>query len=188
MPVEGWIEEDKRLISAGGALRFLRQKVIFGDCRAVDNDDHAACREAIAENFSIHPNHVVVVGSSKLGYSVSPEKKFRPYGDSSDLDIAIVNNRLFETFWQEMHGLKASLVDWPEFGQARNYLFNGWMRPDKLPVAEIRRKWFDFFTDLQRRGIGGGMPVKAGLYHDWYFLESYQLKGIQACFLPEVAA
>lgn len=182
MPVAAYVEEDRALIAATSLERFLRQRVVFGACRELADDVHGLLREAVAEEFHIHPNHVIVVGSTKLGYSISPAKPFKPFDSESDLDLAVVDGQLFDQYWEEMHRLRKAAVPWPEFGDFRRYHFNGWMRPDKLPVAEIRNNWFDFFAGLQRSGIGGGLPLRAGLYKSWYFLEAYQAVGAKACF------
>ncbi len=169
MAVEDLVAQDRLLIRDTSLERFLRQRVIFGSCRELGDDAHAELREVVAEHFDIHPNHVIVVGSAKLGYSISPEKKFKPFDGESDLDLAVVDGALFDKFWKVMHTLRSSAIAWPEFGDFRRYHFNGWMRPDKLPVADIRNSWFDFFSDLQRRGIGDGLPIRAALYNHGTF-------------------
>lgn len=181
MQTPDYIEQDRLLIEETSVERFIRQRVIFGDCRQLEDKAHAELREAVAANFGIHPNHVIVVGSAKLGYSISPAKPLKPFDSNSDLDLAVVDGRLFDKFWEQMHALRQTAISWPEFGDFRKYHFNGWMRPDKLPIATIRNDWFDFFTRLQKAGIGGGLPIRAGLYKSWYFLEAYQAVGATAC-------
>ena len=55
--------------------------------------------------FRVHLNEVLIVGSSKLGYSLSPLKLYNKFDskflttnlkkDKSDIDIAVVSNELF---------------------------------------------------------------------------------------------
>lgn len=179
-----YVEQDRLLVEETSVDRFIRQRVIFGACRELEDTVHGDLREAVAQNFGIHPNHVIVVGSAKLGYSISPTKALKPFDSESDLDLAVVDGLLFDGFWEQMHAIRQTAISWPEFGDFRKYHFNGWMRPDKLPVAAIRNEWFDFFTGLQKAGVGGGLPIRAGLYKSWYFLEAYQAVGaamIQHC-------
>lgn len=180
--VSAVIDEDRNLIASTSITKFMRQRVIFGECRMLTSVQHVNLREEIATHFGVHTNEVVVVGSAKLGYSVSPQKKLKGFDDKSDLDIAIVNSALFEKYWQEMLLAKKTMVDWPDLSQAQKYLFQGWIRPDKLPNARIRNEWFDFFTDLHGRRTGGPYPVRAGLYYSISFLESYQEYGIRKSF------
>ena len=182
MSAERYIDLDRQYIEANSIQKFVRHRVIFGSCRHLEDSEHSNLREEVANGFSIHPNQVTVVGSTKLGYSMAPEKKFKPFGSGSDIDIAIVESGLFDQYWEELHNLKETAISWPEFGQFRNYHFSGWMRPDKLPAAKIRNEWFDFFQRLQKRGIGGGAPLRAALYKSWYFLEKYQSKGVSVCY------
>lgn len=59
----------------------------------------------ISENFGISFNSVMMVGSGKLGYSLSPTKLLKPFNMDekirglSDLDFAIISNDLFSIYW-----------------------------------------------------------------------------------------
>jgi hypothetical protein len=40
-------------------------------------------KAAVAEQFQIHPNEIIVVGSAKLGFSIAPTKRYRAFGETS---------------------------------------------------------------------------------------------------------
>jgi len=181
---DGLIEEDRRFIRDTSASVFTRDRILAGTCRMLEPIQHARLKEEIADHFSIHANAIVVVGSAKLGYSINPSKKLKPFDDVSDIDVAVVHGRLFEMYWLKMYEARQNLVEWPDIGDARKYLFRGWIRPDKLPLFSIRNAWFDFFTDLQARGVAGSYAIRAGLYFNVEFLETYQLHGVRQTF-PE---
>lgn len=50
-------------------------------------------REALAERLHVHPCTLVIRGSAKLGYSITPrlDKAWRPFQPESDIDVAIVD-------------------------------------------------------------------------------------------------
>lgn len=185
MQAAQYIESDRDFIAETSSATFIRERVMAGDCRMLEPIAQAGLKEEIAKFFSVHANCIVIVGSSKLGYSLNPSKCFKPFDDDSDIDVAVVNPRLFEQYWLQMYKAKQELVDWPDVADSRKYLFRGWIRPDKLPLLSIRNQWFDFFNDLQARNIGGPYAVRGGLYFSHEFLEAYQLNGARKAF-PEI--
>jgi hypothetical protein len=126
---EELIDQDRQFIGDTSTAVFTRDRILTGQCRMLEPVQHARLKEAIAAHFGIHSSAVVVVGSAKLGYSVSPHNTFKPFDDRSDIDVAVVDARLFERYWHEMYEAKQSLIEWPELPAARKYLFRGWIRP-----------------------------------------------------------
>src|ERR1700686_4470077 len=62
-----------------------RRFLIFGSCVHLDDDRYYSLKSVIAEKFAIHPNEIIVVGSAKLGFSIVPTKRYRHFGETSDL-------------------------------------------------------------------------------------------------------
>lgn len=182
MSVEELIDDDRTFIASTSVQTFLHERVLSGSSRILEPHQQAAIRAQIADRFDVHANKVIIVGSAKLGYSVSPGKSLRPFGDTSDVDVAIVSPQLFEKYWLEMYQAKRSMVDWPNLPDARKYLFRGWIRPDKLPLLQIRNDWFDFFGSLQSAEGCSPYPVRGGLYYNDEFLEYYQELGVIKSF------
>lgn len=58
----------------------------------------------VSDAFDIGFNNTVMVGSAKLGMSLSPEKFLKHFTDEgdnpSDIDIAIISTQLFDYFWR----------------------------------------------------------------------------------------
>lgn len=182
MSIEQIIEQDREFIRSNSVQTFLRANILGGVSRVLDSSQHEAVRDKIANHFNLHVNKIIVVGSAKLGYSVNPRKFFEPFNDKSDVDVAIVCPRLFEQYWLEMYRAKRALLEWNELPEARKYLFRGWIRPDKLPLMQIRNDWFDFFASIQSIEGCCPYPIRAGLYFNEQFLELYQEVGVQKAF------
>ena len=53
-------------------------------------------KKDVSSYFNIHPSQIVMVGSAKLGFSISPHKRYREFGDTSDIDLAIISKELFD--------------------------------------------------------------------------------------------
>ncbi len=54
-------------------------------------------RSWLATRLSLHPKEISVVGSSRVGFSLSPPPKFgQAFGNHSDLDLLAVNSSMFK--------------------------------------------------------------------------------------------
>ncbi len=150
----------------------------------MSEDDYFQLKKEIANHFTLHPSEVIMVGSAKLGFTIKPQSKYRKFGDSSDIDIAIISEELFENIWRAVFEYKNDVKYWGKEQKFKDYLFRGWIRPDLLPHAkrfELAQDWWDFFLNLSSSGQYGPYRIRAGLYYSRYFFEPYQTICINAC-------
>lgn len=177
----------------------LRKNIIFGDSYWLESTLYYELKQEIANNFNLHPSCVFMVGSGKLGFSLSEKPivdketkeiietkpRFRSFSDESDLDIAIVSPSLFNDYWRQVFAYSQQKPYWPKEKPFKKNMFEGWMRPDQLPPSrgkfQIQKNWFEYFSELTASGKYGDFTIAAGLYNDWEFLEYYQLKSINEC-------
>jgi hypothetical protein len=168
----------------------VRRHITFGDCFALTQDAYFGLKQEVALRFNINPIQVVVVGSAKLGFSIAPNKRYRHFGEQSDIDVALCSSELFDRIWLDAFNYWKTGQFWGEAAQFRKYLFRGWMRPDKLPPArsfQHSHEWWDFFRSLTSRGSFGPYKISGALYKTWHFLESYQAKCVNDCQDLEMA-
>ena len=150
----------------------------------MSQDKYFDLRSEIADHFQLHPNEVLIVGSAKLGFSIVPKKRYRPFCDESDIDVAIVSSKLFDEIWETVFSYWHEDGPWPEYDDFIEYFFRGWIRPDKLPrsnVVQVRRDWWEFFQKVTRSGMYGDYNIAGALYKSWFFLEHYQGICVQEC-------
>lgn len=178
--IEQRIGKFKSDLADNSAQTVLRKHVLFGECYSLEHERYYELKQEIADNFALYPNEIVMVGSGKLGFGITekPQKpRFREFGDESDYDMAIISASLFDKIWTEVHEFRKTKPIWDTEADFKNYLFNGWIRPDKLPFEfHVRKAWFQFFNGLTKSRKYGGISINAGLYKSWDFLEKYQLK------------
>ena len=177
----GEFKEDLRLLSP---IQIVRKHIIFGERCMLSQREYFDLRSEVADHFGLHPNEVLVVGSTKLGFSVAPHKQYRLFRDTSDIDVALVSSTLFDEFWKEAFRYRYEGPYWPEYQDFVRYFFRGWIRPDKLPrsaMFSLRENWWDFFQTITNSGRYGGYNIRGGLYKSHFFLENYQKICIQAC-------
>lgn len=162
----------------------VRRHITFGDCYILDSDQEFDLREAVAARFDLHPNDIFVVGSAKLGFSIAPHKRFRPFANRSDIDLAVISPALFDQLWEAAFLYRASVGFWDKEQDFVRYLSQGWIRPDKLPTGPFFPQsddWFGFFRTLSSSGRFGRYKIAAGIYRSHFFFENYQLASVAGC-------
>ncbi|EEV50094.1 hypothetical protein Q3F40_08655 [Enterococcus faecium] len=144
----------------------------------------------ISTHFNIPESEYLIVGSAKLGFSLSPYKKFREFGETisgygqSDLDIAIVSNSLFNELWEAFKELtyKTFVNDYEYISSS---VFKGYLN-DKYIFKQISLN-----TDLKAKidkcnisiqdDMGIIEPINYRFYNSWSDLERYTHNGIIKC-------
>ena len=166
----------------------VQRHVTTGPSFLLDDDSYHLLRARIAEEFGLHPNEILIVGSAKLGFSLVREQRYRPFGEESDIDVAVVSSGLFDTFAQATFDYWRQSRYWTRYETYLKYLFRGWIRPDLLPpsLAEQTR-WWEFFRSLTAEGTFGSYQIRAGLYKSWHYLDSYHSICIDECKRAESA-
>lgn len=164
--------------------RVVQKHITFGDTEVLTRTQHFGLRSRIAEYFKIHPQGVVVVGSAKLGFSIKPQRRYGAFGDSSDIDVAIVSEGLFRRYWE---GLQRYVDDggyWERQSRFQGKFFDGWIRPDLMPPSKTyapTSEWWEFFLQMTQSDLSRGCKVTGGIYFDWDCLDRYQIRAVEGC-------
>jgi len=178
------IKNFKELLKSNEASYLVRKNIIFGSCAVIDDDQYLELRSNVAKQFSIHPNEVLVVGSAKLGFSTAPHKRYRGFSDSSDIDVVIVNSKLFDDIWYLVYQSWKNKVLWECERDFQKYMFRGWLRPDFFPASNsmaISKAWWEYFRELTASGRFGQYKLSGAIYKDWNYIEQYQSGAIAQC-------
>lgn len=187
---EDLIKEISACKTSEDYLRTVRKHIIHGTPYVFDGNENGYYdfRSLIARRWNVGFQEVLILGSGKLGYSYHKDSVFSL---ESDLDVAIVNEQLFEDFYiairdfqyQKQRGLiTLSQDEEKQYNRFLKYMIKGWMRPDKLP-AQIsgrlsKEEWFKYFESISyKNNPAGNYKVSAGLfksfnYMEWYYVNS----------------
>lgn len=119
-------------------------------------------KKCISKKYDIPITNIYLTGSGQVGFSLNPKNNYRDFifeenslcDKPSDLDFAIISEKLFNKVWDEICDYRLS--DFPYDDKNRrsyydfeNYLFKGWIRPDKFPFDfQMKKDWFEFFNSL----------------------------------------
>ena len=182
--VEQRIRAFKSNLKSSSTVDVIRKQFLHGDCYSLTDVQYFELKKEVASHFGLHPTEILVVGSGKLGFSIAPQKLYRPFRDESDTDIVLVSTRLFDQIWQDVHRYWRTGGYWERQQQFEHCLFRGWIRPDKLPPSKLfqtANEWWEFFRRITERGDYGPFKLTGALYRSWYYFESYQEKCIDNC-------
>jgi hypothetical protein len=158
--------------------------ILGGSPYALHQDQYYQLRDEISRYFKIHANQIELVGSAKLGFSIKPRKRYMPFSDESDIDVAIVSDALFDLIWGDVFDYVEAGGTWERRQEFEKYLFRGWIRPDVLPSAsrfQRSRDWMRFFDNLSSSRNFGMYKIRGGLYRTWHFLQSYHCICVKQC-------
>ena len=96
---------------------------IFSDAPPV----YTSLVHELSTRLRVPPHSILTVGSAQLGFSVHPDKFPRPFGPTSDIDIAIIDPDTFDHIWH-------AIIDW-HYPHKRASL----PKPDKEWLRQRRR-------------------------------------------------
>lgn len=151
----------------------------------------------LVERLSVRPENITIVGSAKLGFSLSPDTRFRRFSASSDIDVAVVSKELFDRMWSiilEWHNprrsehLPVAERDWVVNSRRRIYWgtlrprelkYSGVAFPEKLrPLRDLTTAWFNAFKELSRLAVFDERETSGYLYRTWWHANLYHTAGL----------
>lgn len=162
--------------------RIMNKYLLFGVPYIYKDDENTyfELKEELSRHFGIQQTQIYIVGSSKLGFSISPKKRFKTIDDDSDIDVAIIDEKLFDRYWKDVYSININLVSRSEDDDKRykrfiDYFFKGWVRPDYLPWR-MSNEWFEYFKSLYGKY---NRKVAVGIYRDNEFFMGYHRNNIE---------
>lgn len=174
----------ERLRSGASAQDVVRERITHGSAVVIDDVRYAALRERTGSGLGVAPNRdVYLVGSAKLGFSIKPARRYMPFCDDSDIDLAVVAPALYERSWSESRRFRRQGGYWDGLKQLKNDHLNGVIKPYVLPdspAVPTKRFLFDFTSSLQRTDISP-YPVTLAIWHSIDALEEYQALAVNEC-------
>jgi len=161
--------------------RIIDRYIVFGTPYIFRNneDDYYSIKEEVAKSYKIRTSCIFMVGSSKLGFSIKPGQLFREIQPDSDIDLTIIDSRIFDECWIKLLDFfyfeKLGVFSAEEVAKIqrfKEYFFKGWIRLDLLipgmPLykenAEIRKQLFNKYDNR---------TASIGIFRDESFFQKY---------------
>lgn len=146
-------------------------------------------RMTISESMGISFNSIMIVGSGKVGYSLSPtEKMFAPFcvdasggRKISDIDVAIISYDLFEDFWKLFRASYSSKYS-STYKNLYNEIYRGYINEKNIiNIAPCRREWNSISAESKKllsEKLFIKHEITYRIYRSWEDFEEYNLKNI----------
>lgn len=154
------------------------------DNEILDKIDHF--KEVVTKEFNVSFHSALMVGSAKTGYSLSPKKFPKLFGEGnnqdSDIDIAIVSNILFHKIWDQ---LRTSFdTEYTYFYKKMSFsLFRGFINDKEfLRIPTMRSKWNGTLDSANKKlqdSLNFVHKINYRIYRSWEDLEAYQILGLE---------
>ena len=143
----------------------------------------------ISDSLKIDISNIALVGSAKIGYSLSPTKLFSEFNNDSsirkvsDIDVAIISPDLFDNYWNLLRNSYRPIYQ--SHYSAENIptnIYRGFINEKFLQEIEGCRKKWKNFSDISKKLLHANLyiqhEVTYRLYRDWKDLEDYQVSSI----------
>lgn len=183
-------EQFKSLILREQPIDFCRRYLfdqsawVFSEASGLNPvGDYQEFKLTVANAVNTSPNNVAIIGSGKYGFSMGPNKAFRPFRpEESDIDVVIVSQNLFSSIWSELRlaihngysHLKSKhsneiILRFVVLGSAERYN-STYLRETALTVQELSAQ-LNIRTRLQQ-------SFKFRIYYSWSDVEAYHAEGV----------
>ena len=151
----------------------------------------------LSRSPSLSERKIIVVGSAKIGFSLSPDNFPRQFSDDSDIEIVVIDRTLFDHFWITMlqwnypRRYRLGGDDWKWARSRMTDLYWGWLEPGKIhfeglsfpgalrPLRNISTNWFNAFRSLSHYLEFVRRNVSGRLYRTWKHSLLYHKNSLQ---------
>lgn len=148
----------------------------------------------VSDALGVSYNCVMMVGSGKTGYSLSPTKKFKQFVinpteyNKSDIDIAIISQSIFEKFWKifrDSYDVTKSI----QYGFISREIYRGYINERNInSIKQCRLVWKELSnkaTKELKQQMYFKHDISYRIYRSWEDFEEYNLETINELKLGE---
>jgi len=145
-------------------------------------------KDIVSSNIGVSFNNVMMVGSSKVGYSLSPKKNFKAFElnvdskSKSDIDVAIISQDLFKSFWdlyRKSYNVKFQRV----YSFISREIYRGYINERNLKEIDACRKEWQSLCNSANKMLRTKLYLKHDItyriYRSWEDFEEYNLDSIK---------
>ena len=161
---------------------FDRIPAIFDENRSL----FVLWKRTLGEKIEVDPACITIVGSAATGASLNPSKNFKPFDESSDVDVAVISSYHFTVGWRylRMNNSRRLRVDkrtqnaWDQ--HVSRYIYWGTIATDRLlGVLPFGLKWLEATSAMGRIPPTEGRSVNLRIYSDYDSLRSYHVQSVR---------
>jgi hypothetical protein len=163
--------------------------------RSQDNEEFEILNK-VSLHFNVPFQAVHIVGSAKTGFSFVERRPF--FEKISDVDIAIIDARLFTSYFEFAHKQTKGFKDFTRYNsktfminkekgisksdKLRDDICQGYINPFYLPDGEMKDSWINFFEELSETYSNRFKDISGVVYTSQYLFEMKQYIAIEKYF------
>lgn len=160
---------------------------------AGDAQRYANWRKKLSALVEVDLSEIIITGSGAFGISLNPNKNYRAFDESSDIDVAIVSEYFFNTSWRYLRNMGTEIHSMPPAAKqsirdhVQKYIYWGTIATDKiLPYLPFGKKWIGALDEMAKEEPTKGRIIKARIYKDFESLRAYQVNNLKNLRIQEL--
>jgi hypothetical protein len=134
------VEEFKQLLLTEPIEEVAKTHVFQGTPFAFSSQPTAmdVLRKHINLRLGIDPKNIIIIGSARTGFSLSPDNFPRAFSPDSDIDVLLVDAKMFDAVWNTLlswhypRRFWLSGTDWDWAKSRRDEIYWGWLEPSAI--------------------------------------------------------
>lgn len=178
-------------------LEWVAEHYIFEGTPYVFSDQPKLMEELtnhLSNELDLKSENIRIIGSAKVGFSLNPDNFPRRFSDTSDIDVLVVDEILFDKIWtnvlkwhypRRLSGLSGNDRDWMR--KRRRDVYWGWLHPERIrydglsfpevlkPLRDTSTTWFNAFRSLSRHSEFATRHISGRLYRNWSHARMYHV-------------
>lgn len=193
-------EEFKAILLSERLDKIVKTHVFSGVPYVFQEEPHLldTLRNHLSDSMPIGKTNIAVVGSARIGFSLSPDTFPRAFSATSDIDVLVVDAAMFDTMWKTMlawnyprkrSGLAGADSSWAR--ARKKELYWGWFVPNRIqfdglslpatlrPMRDIATNWFNAFRSLSTYLEFSRRNISGRLYRSWEHALLYHTDGLR---------
>jgi hypothetical protein len=142
-------------------------------------------RSRLGSEIEVDPCNLSIVGSSCSGFSLSPYKRLTPFGQNSDIDVAVISDYHFAVSWRILRNIPLAEARTVKERQAlldhrQRLIYWGCVATDKvLRFLPFAKPWMLAVSNMAAVPPTEGRQIKLRIYKDYEALRSYQINAVK---------
>jgi hypothetical protein len=157
-------------------------------------------KSRLCASLGLSESNVLIIGSAKMGFSLSPDSFPRPFLTTSDIDVLIVDEQLYDRCWlailkwhysRHRASLELGAAESQWIGKRMKSVYWGWLQYDDLrtqglgsilllkSVRDLSSAWFEAFKSLTDDPDFAKREVTGRLYRTWDHALLYHVDGLE---------
>lgn len=193
------VDEFQALLAGDGIEEIVRDYVFGGEPFIFEDsvERYETFKSILSEALEVDRASITIVGSAKIGYSLSPDSFGKGYGGHSDVDVVIADEGLFDRVWFALlkwhYPWKYRLpkADWHWATRRYEDVYWGhislsrirqeaWpLRGELTELRDLAGIWFEAFKGLGREAQFSPYDFSGRLYRSWNHALQYHVDSLQ---------